>query len=235
MLACMLVCFMGVSVRSASAQTAADTVKVYDVVERMPQYPGGIEALKTYLSINVKYPEKARKAGIEGRVVVQFVVAEDGSVCEESIIRGVTADLNEEALRVVHAMYKWTPGTLNGKAVRVRYTLPVIFKLGDERVYEVVDQMPKFPGGANALARYLSRNLKYPANAAKNGIKGRVLVSFVVEKDGAVSDVKVASGADPELDAEAVRVLRSMPKWSHGRRNGEKVRVKYTVPVTFKL
>jgi protein TonB len=105
----------------------------------------------------------------------------------------------------------------------------------DRTVFEVVEQMPKFPGGDAALMQYLSSNIKYPAIAEENGVQGRVVCTFVVEKDGSITDVKVAKGVDPSLDKEAVRVIRSMPKWIPGRQNGSPVRVKFTVPVTFRL
>ncbi len=105
----------------------------------------------------------------------------------------------------------------------------------ETKVFEVVEQMPEFPGGAAALMKWLSDNIKYPAIAEENGIQGRVVCTFVVERDGSVSDVQVARSIDPSLDKEAVRVLKKMPKWIPGRQNGAPVRVKYTVPVTFKL
>jgi protein TonB len=105
----------------------------------------------------------------------------------------------------------------------------------ETKVFEVVEQMPEFPGGAAALMKWLSDNIKYPAIAEENGIQGRVICTFVVERDGSVSDVQVARSIDPSLDKEAMRVLKKMPKWIPGRQNGAAVRVKYTVPVTFKL
>ena len=103
------------------------------------------------------------------------------------------------------------------------------------KVYEVVEQMPTFPGGDAALMKYLSENVKYPALAIKAQEQGRVVVSFTVEKDGAISDVKVARSVTPSLDAEAVRVVKAMPKWTPGRMNGESVNVKFRLPITFKL
>ena len=104
-----------------------------------------------------------------------------------------------------------------------------------EKTFEVVEQMPTFPGGDAALMKYLSENIKYPKAAEKAGEQGRVMVCFTVEKDGAISNVKVARSVTPSLDAEAVRAIKSMPKWSPGKQGGEFVRVKYIVPVTFRL
>ncbi|MCI5681302.1 MAG: energy transducer TonB [Bacteroidales bacterium] len=106
----------------------------------------------------------------------------------------------------------------------------------EEVVFVVVETMPEFPGGQQALFKYLSENVKYPVIAQENGIQGRVICQFVVNKDGAIVDVEVVrSGGDPSLDKEAVRVIKSMPKWNPGKQRGKAVRVKYTVPVNFRL
>ena len=105
----------------------------------------------------------------------------------------------------------------------------------ENKVFDVVEQMPSFPGGQSALMSWLSQNIKYPVIAAENGVQGRVVVQFVVEKDGSITDVKVVRSVDPSLDKEASRVVKSMPHWIPGKQNGSAVRVKYTVPVSFKL
>ena len=104
-----------------------------------------------------------------------------------------------------------------------------------EEVFMVAEQMPEFPGGMKELLKFLQDNLKYPENAMKNNVQGRVIVQFVVEKDGTPTEFKVLRSVDPDLDAEALRVLQTMPKWKPGMQRGEVVRVKYTVPVSFKL
>ncbi|MDE5571305.1 MAG: TonB family protein [Prevotella sp.] len=105
----------------------------------------------------------------------------------------------------------------------------------ETKVFDVVEQMPSFPGGAGALMQYLSSNIKYPVVAEENGVQGRVVCTFVVEKDGSITDVRVIKPVDPSLDKEAVRVVKGMPRWIPGKQNGSAVRVKYTVPVTFRL
>ena len=105
----------------------------------------------------------------------------------------------------------------------------------EEKVFDVVEQMPQFPGGDAALFEYLSTHIKYPTIAKENGVQGRVIVTFVVERDGSITDVKVVKSVDPSLDKEASRVVAGMPKWIPGKQNGSAVRVKYTVPVTFRL
>ena len=110
------------------------TAKPFDVVEQMPQFPGGLEELMTFLSQNVRYPETAHKAGVQGRVIANFVVEKDGSITEAKIVKSVSPELDAEALRVINSMPKWIPGRQNDEAVRVKYTIPVSFQLqGSEK------------------------------------------------------------------------------------------------------
>ena len=104
-----------------------------------------------------------------------------------------------------------------------------------EKVFDMVEQMPTFPGGQQELMSYLGKNIKYPTIAQENGTQGRVTVQFVVNKDGSIVDAKVLRGVDPYLDKEALRVIGTMPKWKPGMQRGKPVRVKYTVPVMFRL
>ena len=105
----------------------------------------------------------------------------------------------------------------------------------ETKIFTVVEQMPMFPGGDGALMGYLRDNIHYPTVAAENGVQGRVVVGFVVERDGSITDVNILRGVDPSLDREAMRVVKSMPKWTPGKQNGSAVRVKYQFPVTFRL
>ena len=106
---------------------------------------------------------------------------------------------------------------------------------GPQDVYESVEQMPEFPGGMEEMMKFLQQNIQYPASAAKNKVEGRVVLQFVVEKDGQIGEVKVARSVDPELDAEALRVVKSMPNFIPGRQDGKPVAVWYTLPINFKL
>ena len=125
--------------------------------------------------------------------------------------------------------------TAEVKHVEEKIAEPEPVKEEETKVFDVVEQMPSFPGGQSALLQYLSSNIKYPVVAEENGVQGRVIVTFVVEKDGSITDVRVVKSVDPSLDKEAQRVVKSMPKWIPGKQNGSAVRVKYTVPVTFRL
>ena len=125
----------------------------------------------------------------------------------------------------------------NGEVLKAKEVIaqPEPPKVEENKVFDMVEEMPSFPGGPAALMQFLQSNTHYPAVAQENGVQGRVTVSFVVEKDGSITDVQVARSADPSLDKEAVRVVKSMPRWTPGRQNGSTVRVKFNVPVTFRL
>lgn len=105
----------------------------------------------------------------------------------------------------------------------------------DDKVYLEVDQMPEFPGGSLELRKFITSNVKYPVEAQKNKVQGRVFVSFVVGKDGTVRNAKIARGVDPYLDAESIRVVNSMPIWTPGKNKGKVVSVAYTIPINFLL
>lgn len=111
---------------------------------------------------------------------------------------------------------------------------PKVEEVTDE-VFVVVEQNPEFPGGLTAMMKFLSDNIRYPVIAQENGIQGRVVCNFVVERDGSITDVQVARGIDPSLDREAVRVIQSMPRWTPGKQRGQAVRVRFTLPVAFRL
>lgn len=120
-------CLMTVSAQKTVVSQKSQ--KVFDVVEQMPEYPGGTAALYEYLMENVKYPEDAEKQKVEGRVIASFVVETDGSITDVNAVKQVFPSLDREAVRLLEAMPKWVPGKQNGKVVRVRYTVPVVFKL----------------------------------------------------------------------------------------------------------
>jgi protein TonB len=124
------------------------------------------------------------------------------------------------------------------KAQIQTYTPPPLSKEREEEeeeIFVVVENQPEFPGGQAAMMKFLSENIKYPVIAQENGIQGRVICNFVVERDGSITDVQVVRGVDPSLDKEAVRVIQSMPKWKPGMQRGKPVRVRFTLPVVFRL
>lgn len=104
-----------------------------------------------------------------------------------------------------------------------------------EEIFVVVEEQPEFPGGNAAMMKFLGDNINYPIIAQENGIQGRIICNFVVERDGSITDVQVVRGVDPSLDKEAVRVIQQMPKWKPGKQRGSAVRVRFTLPVVFRL
>ena len=233
--------------RTIEYYAPAETDTVYLSSEQLPEFPGGQKAMFQYISDNAIYPLSARKNGIQGRTVCQFVVNKSGDLADIVVIKSSGDNsLDQEAVRIISSMPKWIPGRSAGEIVRVKYTVPVSFKMttpvptqkpadvqnSDSTIHAIVDEMPEFTGGQQALFDYLSQHIKYPEKA--NGATGRVIVEFVVEKDGQISNMKIAKSSGNEyLDAEAIRLIRTMPKWKPGKLKGKPVRVKYCVPIKF--
>jgi len=241
-----------------------DDDDIFDVVEEMPVFPGGQTGLMEFIAKNLRYPVKAQKEGIQGRVIARFIVEKDGSVSNLAVARrSASSELDAEAIRVLSTMPKWTPGKQRGKEVRVKYTVPIAFRLSGPEVEEIKDSklmevvvvgyapkddiitpevvlesaeiMPKYPGGASGLMSYLARNIKYPFDAQQSKTQGRVVIQMIVNKKGHVISPKVIQSVSPSLDAEAIRVVMGMPRWEPGKNDGQTVAVQYTLPITFKL
>lgn len=308
---------------------------VYEEVEKKPQFPGGENVLLNHIGRHLRYPNLSQERGIQGTIIVRFVVDKSGKVRDATILKGLDSAINKEGLRVVSTLPDWTPGEQKGEKVSVYYVLPIKFKLhgtppakpvcilddkllprkfdlgtlnkdsihsvfvikpgeteklskigekyktdisggvfiliskeyarrkalekvesaDDEKlkdvgeeipqasssentttnglVYDVVQKMPQFPGGDKALKDYIARNLKYPDEARTKGIKGIVIVRFVISKSGETTRVEVLRGVSTELDKEAVRVIESLPDWVPGMQNEVKVSVYYTLPIKF--
>lgn len=235
---------------SVASNTIADTVKpkkqeVNDAPvisqDKMPQFPGGVDSLRSFLSKNIVFPQKAKEDSVSGRTIVQFIVDENGKVLDPKVIKGFNDECDAEALRVVKLLPDFSPGIQDGKVVKTYYTLPIMFsapRSDDQKrnkPLQFADQMPKFPGGVNNFLEYLEKNIKYPETAFKMGIEGRVVLRFVVGKDGKISNVIVTRGIGGGCDEEAVRVVREMPDWIPGKHKGELVAVYFTLPVVFKI
>ena len=226
---------------SLSSKSRELNEQVFTVVEKMPSFPGGDAELLKYIATNIKYPKESQDNGEQGRVICSFIVGRDGSVNNPEVLRGVTPLLNEEAVRVINTMPRWNPGMQRGKAVAVKYTVPITFRLkspveeAKEETLTVVDVMPQYPGGDRELLKFIAQSIKYPTDAQEAGVQGRVICSFVVDKKGNIVEPKIIRGIDPSLDAEALRVIGMMPRWTPGRQDGKAVRVLYTVPITFRL
>ena len=220
--------------------------EVFFIVEEMPKFQGeSFDSFRVWAAEHIRYPKVAADNGIEGRVFVRFIVFPDGHVDSVKVVRGVNPALDAEAVRVVKSSPLWTPGKQRGKKVAVAFTFPITFQLGEKEppppvaspggeVFFIVEQMPTFQGGTiDDFREWVAKQLVYPEDAAEKGISGRVLVSFIVETDGSLSNIKVVKGSYPSLDAEALRVVKSSPKWEPGVQRNHKVRVSVTIPINF--
>lgn len=219
---------------SASIQAESQEGDYYEVVEQMPELIGGLESLQD----NISYPELAKKAGVQGRVYIRFIVNKNGDVENAEVIRGIGSGADEEALRVVREA-KFSPGMQDGNPVRVQYAIPVFFRLGTEsenssstsaKVHTTADEMPKLKGGLEQVMR----NIKYPEMAKEAGIEGTVYVQFVVNENGNVEDAKVIRSIGGGADEEALRVVREAT-FEPGYQDGKPIRVQYSIPIQFKL
>ena len=223
-----------------------DDNTIYTSVKIMPEFPGGEAAMKKYFADKMKSWESVRF--IRGKVFAQVVIGKDGKVEPESVklTSNLESEINEKVIDLIKNMPKWTPGmryeSRSGKVAkvlaRVSKTIPIDVSVeGEEHepVFLIVEHMPEFPGGDIALRKFIAENIKYPEEAKAKKIQGKVFVQFVIDKEGNVVSPKIARGADPLLDAEAIRVVKSLPKWEPGSQRGKPVNVSFTYPVTFSL
>ncbi len=241
--------------------TATEENMIFGLIEQQPEFPGGEAALMKFIEDNLRYPADAARDSIQGRVTLSFDVEEDGSITNVEVMRSPDEQLSQEAIRVVKMMPKWKPERRLGKPVRTKYVLPITFRLNaaqqkskkinpsaiktekadtaateEDAVFEgTPDQQPEYPGGDYAMMKFIKENLDYPPSAARKGIQGRVILTFILEKDGKFSTIKVLRSPDDALSREAIRVIKKMPKWKPAIHEGKPVRVKFAMPVTFRL
>jgi TonB family protein len=235
----------------AFAQTTPESTddRIYVHVQEPPHFPGGDQAMLKFLSDSLRYPELAKREGIEGLVVLYFVVNKDGTRTKYANLKPQHEVLNAEAMRLAKSMPNWVAGKQNGENVNVQYTLPIRFSLRSPQVqvpgptvtrekptvYTAVEGMPEFPGGQEAMKSFIGKNLKYPKKARKSKIQGDVYVQFTVLENGQLTNFSVIKPLESTLDAEALRMVQLMPAWQPGTQNGQPVKVKYTLPVRFSL
>ncbi|MDE5584733.1 MAG: energy transducer TonB [Muribaculaceae bacterium] len=217
-----------------------------------------------WLEKNMIYPKKALEKGVEGSVLVDFTVCTDGSIKDiainkENSSKSVDESLKQEAIRLFESMPRWTPAMYKGKAVNSRELRLVIFKLpqykpqkdshqpatkqiteerrAPEHIYDMknIPVAPVFKGGSRGLEKWIQEHIQYPADAAKAKIEGRVIVEFVIDKNGVVTVPTVVRGINDVFNNEALRVIRSLPLWTPGYAHGKPANTRYTYPVTFRL
>jgi TonB family protein len=223
----------------ASLRAAAQkSEQVFSIVEQMPQFPGGEQALYQYLKEHIQYPDSALKAGLQATVVVRFIVNENGAILKPSLANATFKIFETEALRLVQAMPNWIPGKQNGKAVPVYMQLPILFsqqqdkfKEQIQRIFTVVEQMPEFPGGNEALKKYFSdqkMNIGFvPKNTATD-------LTFCVSETGEVKDLKIITKLSARKKKKIMLAFKKMPQWKPGKRNGVPVKAVFNLSVQFK-
>ncbi|MEO6149098.1 MAG: TonB family protein [Mucilaginibacter sp.] len=229
--------------------------EVFNAVEEVPEFPGGMPAFIKFLQENIRYPNVMREKKIEGRVFVTFVVEKDGSLSDFKVLRDIGYGSGKEAKRVLSLSPKWKPGYQNGKPVRVQYNVPIAFDLGEKMGTSTgvsepngigmanavsiqqfgIDEMPQFPGGMAAFSKYLGTNTRYPAIDRNNKVSGRVFLTFVVQEDGLLTNINALRSPSLSLQNEAIRVLARSPKWIPGKKDGKPVKVAMNVPVNFNI
>lgn len=210
-----------VAVTQANELSALDKVKKKAEVKQKPKVNVEPEKVVERVKSSVKFTAPVIKKDSE-------VKPEDELKTQEEIMTTKTA---------IGALDVKGNDDANGEVLKIKEVVaqPEPKPEVETKIFEVVEQMPTFPGGDAALMEFLRKNVVYPVVAQENGVQGRVVISFVVERDGSITDVKVARSVDPSLDREAARVVKSMPNWIPGKQNGSAVRVKYNVPVSFRL
>jgi len=200
----------------------------------LPQFPGGEEAMKQWIDTYMYYPHSAIEKGVEGRCTVVVYVTETGAVDEVERYSVIDPALEQEAIRVCKTFPKFKPAMRNGKPVRSQLFVNVDFVL-PELYNAKADYVPEYPGGLNALMRFLYENVNYPVDAVLKKIEGQSVISFVVNISGEVEDVKVLKSSHPLLDAEAVRVCGLLKGFNPAIVDGVPVKMSYVLPVNFKL
>ena len=235
-----------VMVTHTSERAIARGAIAYDEVEEKPVFQGEGNNFRRHLAFNLVYPPVAQENGITGTVVVSFVVDREGNVSD--VKSPVKIDmLSKELERVVKLSPAWKPGRQGGKEVAVQCYTFVEFRLDTPTIsntedaetvmFAIVDEKPTFNGmkAEEGFRAYVLTNTEYPPQAKENGITGRVYVEFTINTDGSVIDTRLLRGVDPQLDSEALRVIRASPKWTPGKHGGKTVRVKYQFPINFQL
>ena len=222
-----------------------DTVK--NNVDMNTHYPGGKAAWNLFFRKNFKYREEDMKNGINGLIVVHFIITSNGHISNAKIVSGIDKASDREVLRVINMMPDWIPVLDEGKPVDVPFVLSVPLHQDSPSdlvsgtynnegiVTKPIDQAPQYPGGYTAMLKFLHDKMQYPTIAQESRIQGTVIVRFVVRSTGKVTNVEVLKGIGIGCDDEAVRVVKEMPNWIPGRDKGIAVSYYFQIPIKFQL
>ena len=244
---CLLALFLLTTPALAQQKLAypkADPQEIYDAVEKPAVPAGGVAAYAQYLADHQQYPTAALRAGRQGTVNVTFIVEKTGSLSHVAVAQPLDPALDAEASRLVAAAPRWTPAEHKGQKVRQRVTVPVTFRIPGEMApgaapdsvgaAGALSETPARPvGGTEAFFAWLRAHQRYPALARQRKVAGRVLVEFLIQPDGSLTDAAVVKRLGSGLDEEAVRLIKAAPKWEPARSNGQPVKQKMLLPVVF--
>lgn len=211
---------------------------VFDVVEKAPEFEGGMESWNEYIKSNIQYPKTAKQIGVEGTVYVVFVINKDGTIGQPEILRGIGAGCDEEVLRLISEAPNWIPGEQRGQKVNVRMRLPIRFKLpsdqfvSDSNSGESSDNSTDNAKASEAFNQHMSKNLKYPSDARTNEVFGTVFTRMHLDENGKIKSYSITKGVSPDLDDEVLRVIENAPNWTV---SGKEKSYTVILPVTFRI
>ncbi len=221
---------------------------IFTKVDEQPAFEGGMPAFYEYINNNLQFPKDSKLAEVKGRVYVQFIITKDGSIEEPIIIKGLEETFDKAALELVKNSPKWIPGSQKGVPVNVKMVLPISFGTSpapnpvtleieylEGNSLEKVDKMPEYKGGIPTFYTYVLANLKYPQQARREGVEGKVMVQFVVSKNGTVKDAIILKGIGASCDNAALDIINNSKGWTAGEYQNKPVDVQMVLPITFKL
>lgn len=226
-----LITFFTIQMVSAQETTIASNDNLYNTagIEFKPEFPGGMNEFYKFIGTNYKVPTS--KDFLGGKVYVTFIIEKDGNVSDIKILRDVGFGTGKEAIRVLELCPKWTPGRQNGKNVRCTYSLPIALQAYVFDTKEV-DVAPNYQGGFEGVSKLISENFITPTSKEFKG--GEVLVSFTVEIDGSLSDIRIYKDLGFGTGEEAVRVLTGIKNWIPAKKRGNNVRCNFGIPIRLK-
>lgn len=243
----------------------------------LPEFPGGESLFYKYLTDNIKYPPILVKIKLEGDIDISFAVKKDGSIGNINVLKGFDPDADEEVIRVINSMPKWTAAKKDGESVDMVLKLNVTFSLNEDLISQLeknnnntdtlstianknkdalidalkeniqvksqneilandtLNKEPQFPGGKEALETYLKTNLRYPKRALEMKIEGRVVLNVRISEIGEISGIRIFRGLGRDCNDEAVYLVRNMPNWIPGLKDGKPVAMNVVIPIAFEL
>lgn len=229
----LLLIFFVISFQSFAQTQAKDSIYVFSSVQIKPAFPGGIPFFNTFIADNFELPKDAEFKG--GKMFVDFVIDTTGIISDVRVLRDLGFGTSEEAKRVFPTSEKWIPGKQDGIKVKVRYTMPLVLpetKIPetDLVIYDakVLEQKPEYPGGIELFYRCIGKNYRVPK---QDDLRGKIFMSFVIETDGSLTDIKIIRDIGYGTGPEAKRVLKLCNKWIPGTKDGKPVRVLYSLPI----